>query len=384
MSRTLRRFALLKLLAAVLCLPPAAAQAPQSPTPAHTKGAVRMVEVARGLEHPWGLAFLPDGRMLVTERPGRLRIVQRDGRLSPPLTGVPAVFARGQGGLLDAALDPQFAQNRYVYLSFSEPGARGASGTAVARARLGEGRLEDVQVIWRQQPKVQSAGHFGSRLVFRPDGTLFVTLGDRQAGRERGKAQDLSTGHGKVMRIHPGGSVPQDNPFVKRDGVQPEIWSYGHRNIQSAALHPETGELWEVEHGPRGGDELNRVLPGRNYGWPVIGYGIEYSGGRIHERTSAPGMEQPVYYWDPVIAPSGMAFYTGDQFPQWRGHLFIGSLTPGGLVRLELKDGRVVHEARYLRDAGRVRDVRQGLDGFLYLLTDYGDGRLLRVVPAGE
>ena len=357
------------------------AQAPRSPTPTPVKAAVRVETVARGLEHPWALAFLPDGRMLVTERPGRLRIVGRDGRVSEPLAGVPQVLARGQGGLLDVALDPRFADNRLVYLSYAEPGAGGAAGTAVARGRLGEGRLEDVRVIYQQQPKVRGAAHFGSRLVFARDGTLFVTQGDRFAYRDG--AQDLSVGIGKIVRINPDGSVPRDNPFVSRAGARPEIWSYGHRNVQSAALHPRTAQLWTVEHGARGGDELNRPEAGKNYGWPVITYGVDYSGARIGEGTAKPGMEQPVYYWDPVIAPSGMTFYTGDAFPNWKGSLFIGSLDRGLLVRLTLKDGRVAREERYLADLGeRIRDVRQGPDGLLYLLTDSGDGRVLRVLPA--
>ena len=357
------------------------AQAPRSPTPTPVKAAVRVETVARGLEHPWAVAFLPDGRMLVTERPGRLRIVERDGRISDPLAGVPQVLARGQGGLLDVALDPRFADNRLVYLSYAEPGAGGTAGTAVARGRLGQGRLEDVRVIYQQQPKVRGAAHFGSRLVFARDGTLFVTQGDRFVYRDG--AQDLSVGIGKIVRINPDGSVPRDNPFVGRAGARPEIWSYGHRNVQSAALHPRTGQLWTVEHGARGGDELNRPEAGKNYGWPVITYGVDYSGARIGEGTAKPGMEQPVYYWDPVIAPSGMTFYTGDALPDWKGSLFIGSLDPGLLVRLTLKDGRVAREERYLADLGeRIRDVRQGPDGLVYLLTDSGDGRVLRVLPA--
>jgi glucose/arabinose dehydrogenase len=357
------------------------AQAPRSPTPTPVKAAVRVETVARGLEHPWALAFLPDGRMLVTERPGRLRIVGRDGRVSEPLAGVPEVQARGQGGLLDVALDPRFADNRLVYLSYAEPGADGTAGTAVARGRLGQGRLEDVRVIYQQQPKVRSSLHFGSRLVFARDGTLFVTQGDRGAYRDG--AQDLSVGMGKIVRIKPDGSVPRDNPFVGRAGARPEIWSYGHRNVQGAALDPRTGQLSTVEHGARGGDELNRPEAGKNYGWPVITYGIDYSGARIGEGTAKPGMEQPIYYWDPVIAPSGMTFYTGDAFPDWKGSLFIGSLDPGLLVRLTLKDGRVAREERYLADLGeRIRDVRQGPNGLLYLLTDSGDGRILRVLPA--
>jgi len=258
----------------------------------------------------------------------------------------------------------------------------GTAATAVARGRLGEGRLEDVHVIYRQQPRVPGTHHFGSRLVFAADGTLFITQGDRFAYRDR--AQDLSVGLGKIVRINPDGSVPRDNPFVSRNSARPEIWSYGHRNVQSAALHPETGQLWTVEHGARGGDELNRPEAGKNYGWPVITYGVDYSGAKIGEGTARPGMEQPVYYWDPVIAPSGMIFYTGDAFPEWKGSIFIGSLRPGLLVRLTLDGGRVAREERYLSSLReRIRDVRQGPDGFLYLLTDNHDGRVLRVVPSG-
>jgi glucose/arabinose dehydrogenase len=357
------------------------APAPRSPTPAPTNPPARVETVARGLEHPWGLAFLPDGRMLVTERPGRVRIVGLDGRVSRPLAGVPPVAAQGQGGLLDVALDPRFADNGLIYLSYAEPGAGGIAGTAVARGRLGEGRLEDVQVTYRQEPKVPGANHFGSRLVFAPDGTLFVTQGDRFGSRER--AQDLSVGLGKIARINPDGSIPRDNPFVGRAEARPEIWSYGHRNVQGAALQPQTGQLWTVEHGARGGDELNHPEPGKNYGWPVITYGVDYSGARIGEGTARPGMEQPVYYWDPVIAPSGMTFYTGDAFPGWKGSIFIGSLRPGLLVRLQLEGRRVAREERYFADLReRIRDVRQGPDGLLYLLTDSPDGRVLRVVPA--
>ncbi len=357
------------------------AQAPRSPTPAPVNGAVRVQTVARGLEHPWALAFLPDGRMLVTERPGRMRIVAPDGRLSEPLAGVPRVQARGQGGLLDVVLGPRFAENRLVYLAYAEPGEGRTAGTAVARGRLGDGRLEDVRVIYQQQPKVEGGNHFGSRLVFARDGTLFVTQGERFDYRDQ--AQDLSSGLGKIVRINPDGSVPRDNPFVGRAGVRPEIWSYGHRNVQSAATHPQTGELWTVEHGARGGDELNRPEAGKNYGWPVISYGVHYWGAKIGEGTAKPGMEQPVYYWDPVIAPSGMLFYTGDAFPDWQGSILIGSLRPGLLVRLTLEDGRVTGEERYLGDLGeRIRDVRQGPDGRLYLLTDSRDGRILQVLPA--
>jgi len=358
-----------------------AGPAPRSPTPRSVEGRVGAETVAKGLDHPWALAFLPDGRMLVTERQGRLRIVEKDGRLSPPLGGVPEVAAHGQGGLLDVAIDPQFEQNRLVYLSFAEPGEGGA-GTAVARGRLGEGRLEDVKVIYRQEPKVEGNGHFGSRLVFGQDGKLFVTQGDRQGYREQ--AQNLESGIGKLVRINPDGSVPEDNPFVGKSGVRPEIYSYGHRSMQAAALHPETGRLWTVEHGARGGDELNHPEAGKNYGWPVITYGRDYSGASIGEGTAKEGMEQPVYYWDPVIAPSGATWYTGDRYPGWKGSLFIGSLQPGALVRLTLANGRVTGEERYLGDLGdRIRDVQQGPDGLLYLVTDENDGRVLRVVPKG-
>jgi aldose sugar dehydrogenase len=353
--------------------------ADRSPTPPPTTGVVTVETVATGLEQPWGLAFLPDGRVLVTERPGRLRLVTLDGTLSPPLGGVPAVYARGQGGLLDVALDPNFADNQLVYIAYAEPGPGGA-GTSVARGRLAEDRLEDVQVIYRQRPKVEGGGHFGARLVFARDGALFITQGDRQGYRDR--AQDLTMGMGKIVRINPDGSIPFDNPFVDHPTAQQEIWSYGHRNVQGAALDPATGQLWTVEHGARGGDELNHPEPGLNYGWPVITYGRDYTGFKIGTGTSRDGMEQPVYYWDPVIAPSGMTFYTGNRYAGWTGGVLIGSLSPGGLVRLMLSNGRVVGEERHLAELReRIRAVVQGPDGFVYLLTDNAAGRLLRVVP---
>lgn len=374
---------LLVAIALLACQAPAQGPAMKSPTPRSKDNVVRVETVARGLDHPWGFAFLPDGRIIVTERSGGVRIVGRDGRLSAPLVGVPAVVARGQGGMLDVALDPAFAQNRTIYLSFSEPGDGGTSGTSVARARLAQSgtALEDLKVIYRQEPKVSSGNHFGSRLVFGRDGTLFVTQGDRFSYRER--AQQLSSGIGKVVRINTDGSIPKDNPFVGRGDARPEIWSYGHRNQQAAALHPETGQLWTVEHGAAGGDELNQPEADKNYGWPVITYGRDYSGRRIGEGVAKEGMEQPVYYWDPVIAPSGMIFYTGDKYPGWRGSILIGSMQPGALVRLTLNNGVVTNEERYLGDLReRIRDVQQGPDGYVYLITDSSEGRVLRVLPA--
>jgi aldose sugar dehydrogenase len=358
------------------------AQAPRSPTLASMKGVVDVQMIAKGLEHPWSLAFLPDKRMLVTERPGRLRLVEADGRISEPLTGVPQVYASGQGGLLDVVLSPTFDKDRFVYFSFAERGEGGA-GTAVARGRFGERGIENMQVIWRQQPKVGGSNHWGSRIVFRADGTLFVTLGERFNHSD--KAQDLSGTLGKIVRINADGSAPPDNPFVNRAGVRPEIWSYGHRNVQAAALSPDTGQLWTVEHGARGGDELNHPEAGKNYGWPVISYGTHYSFLKIGEGTAKQGMEQPVYYWDPVIAPSGMVIYSGDLFTGWKNNFLIGSLTPGLLVRLVVRDGKVVQEERYLGDLReRIRDVRQAPDGSLYLLTDARNGQILRITPAAK
>jgi glucose/arabinose dehydrogenase len=361
--------------AAVAC----AQSGPQVFTSEHHR--FQVVAVAQGLVHPWGLTFLPDGRMLVTERPGRLRLVESNGRLSEPLSGVPRVAARGQGGLLDVALAPDFDSSRLIYLSFAEPGEGGdVAGTAVARGRLGDGELQEVEVIFRQDPKASGGAHFGSRLVFTRGGNLFVTTGDRN---ERARVQDLSSHIGKVIRIRPDGSVPRDNPFVGRTGVKPEIWSYGHRNIQGAALHPATGALWTVEHGARGGDEVNAPKAGRNYGWPVITFGRDYSGASISEGTAKEGMEQPIHYWDPSIAPSGLMFYTGDRFPEWKGNAFVGALAFQLLSRLELDGERVTSEERLLRGFGeRIRQVRQGPDGLIYLLTDEEDGRILRLEPA--
>lgn len=377
------------LLAAGLPAAPAAAQsAPGEPVEAPSSiGPLSVETVATGLRSPWGLAFLPDGRMLVTERPGQLRIVSRSGTVSAPVAGVPPVLARGQGGLLDVALAPDFADSRLIFLTYAEP-REGAAGTSVARGRLveqnGDARLDNVEVIFRQSPAASGGNHFGSRLVFARDGTLFVTLGDRASLREQ--AQNLTNHIGKVVRIAPDGGVPADNPFRDRNGARPEIWSTGHRNVQGAALDPATGLLWTIEHGARGGDELNRPEAGKNYGWPVITYGRDYSGAKIGEGTAKPGMEQPVKYWDPSFAPSGLAFYTGTLMPQWKGDLFTGGLAGTRLVRLKLDPARtgVAEEEILLADLGeRIRDVRQGPDGALWLLTDDpSNGRLLRLAPA--
>jgi aldose sugar dehydrogenase len=382
MERSMRRISPILLLALVTlaCAARPQGPAPHSTQPKSIEGGVRVETLARGLEHPWGLAMLPDGRILVTERPGRLRIVARDGRVSPPLSGVPTVFAQGQGGLLDVALDPAFARNRIIYLSYAEPGVGGTAGTAVARARLNDAGLDSVRVIYQQQPKVTGGNHFGSRIVFRGDGTMFITQGERFNYREQ--AQDLNSLLGKVVRINPDGTVPKDNPFVGRGDARPEIWSYGHRNMQGAAIEPATGRFWTIEHGAAGGDELNHPEAGKNYGWPVITYGIDYNGRRIGIGAVKEGMEQPVFYWDPVIAPSGMTFYTGNAFPGWKGDMFVGSMNPGCLVRLVIKNGQVALEERYLGDLHeRIRDVQEGADGLLYLITDNSNGRVLRVLP---
>jgi len=343
------------------------------------RAALRVVTMAQGLDHPWGLAFLPDGRLLVTERAGRMRIIERDGKVGTPLANVPAVVAQGQGGLLDVLLDRQFATNRTLYVSYSEPGEGGA-GTSVARARLGVGGLENLRVIFRQSPKVRGGLHFGSRIVQARDGNLFVTLGERY---QRDRAQELGNHLGKLVRIRPDGQVPPDNPFVGRAGALPEIWSYGHRNVQGAALHPGTGDLWTVEHGAQGGDEINRPQAGRNHGWPVITYGRDYSGASIGEGTAKAGMEQPLHYWDPSIAPSGLAFYDSDVIPGWKGSLLIGSLKFRLLSRLEIDGNRIVREERLLQGLNeRLRDVRVGPDGLVYLLTDSSDGKVLRLEVA--
>ncbi|WP_375461194.1 PQQ-dependent sugar dehydrogenase [uncultured Enterovirga sp.] len=348
--------------------------------------AVTLTPVAQGLQNSWGMAFLPDGRILVTEKAGALRIVSTDGKPGRPVGGVPEVAFGGQGGLLDVALGPEFATDRMIFLSFSERRARGTNGTSVARGRLVEtgdmARLEAVEVIFRQEPAWTNQLHFGSRLVFAPDGKLFVTVGERSDRETRVQAQDLSSGLGKVFRINPDGTIPPDNPFVARAGALPSIWSYGHRNMQSAALDRQ-GRLWTVEHGPRGGDELNRPQAGLNYGWPEVTYGLEYSGARMGRGlTQREGTEQPAYYWDPVIAPSGMALYSGTLFPDWRDAFLVGGLATQDLVVLRMKDDRVVGEER-IPVGARVRDVRMGPDGAVYLLTeqDRGGSRILRLTP---
>jgi aldose sugar dehydrogenase len=332
--------------------------------------------------HPWGLQVLADGRMLVTERPGRLRLVAANGTVGAPVDGVPPVFASGQGGLLDVDVAPDFATSGILYLTYAEPRGAGTAATAVARAKLlepagGPAKLDGFTVIFRQQPATSGGLHFGARIAIARDGNLFVTLGERY---QRDKAQDLTVHYGKVIRIAPDGRVPDDNPKRPQSGAKPEIWSHGHRNAQSAAIHPETGKLWTVEHGARGGDEINIPLAGKNYGWPLITYGIDYSGSKIGNGKEAPGLEQPIYYWDPSIAPSGMAFYMGKRMSAWTGNLFVGALAGQHLTRLILEGEKVVGEEKLLADLGeRIRDVRQGPDDALYVLTDHPEGRVLRV-----
>ena len=339
------------------------------------QGTIKVQTLARGLSHPWGLAFLPDGRMLVTEKVGRLRIVDKDGKVSEPLNGVPKVVAEGQGGLLDVALDPHFAENSLVYLSYSEPGDAGKAGTAVARGKLGADGLDGVQVIFRQYPKVDGGNHFGSRLAFGPDGTLFVTLGERFTFQP---AQDLATHLGKIVRINPDGSVPADNPFVGQDGKLPEIWSYGHRNAQGAAIHPDTGKLWENEFGPLGGDELNIPQAGKNYGWPAVSWGKHYDGTDIPDPPTHPEFADAIAHWTPVMSPSGITFYTADAIPGWKGNLLIGGLSSEAIIRLTL-DGEKVNAEERIPMGARIRDVAQGPDGAIYALTVECDGKVLRL-----
>ncbi len=359
----------------------------QTRAPAQKLGVAFDIQtLASGLDTPWGMTFLPDGRILVTEKPGALRIVGKDGKVSAPIAGTPAVYSGGQGGLLDVALSPHFSTDHMVYLSFAEKGDGKLNGTAVARGKLvetaGGGRLEGLSVIYRQTPKMDSPLHFGSRLVFAPDGNLFVTQGERSIIPGRMQAQKMDSLLGKLVRIKPDGGIPADNPFVGKKGVAPQIWSFGHRNIQGAALNPATGKLWTIEYGAKGGDELNHPEAGKDYGWPTITYGTEYSGEPVGAGlTQKAGMEQPLYYWDPTSAPSGLAFYNANLFPAWKGSLFYGSHNPMYVGRLSLNGDKVVGEERLLEGFGaRVRDVRVGPDGALYVLDD-GKGRILKLVP---
>lgn len=346
-------------------------------TAATASGRLAVEQIATGLDHPWGIAYLPDGRALVTERAGRLRLLGVDNKLSEPLAGVPAVQARGQGGLLDVALDPDFSTNRVIYFSYAEAGDGGAS-TALARAELGQGKLDNVTVIFRQQPKVSGNGHFGGRIVFSRQGHLFLTTGDRQ---KLDPAQDLMSHLGKVIRLNRDGSVPADNPFVGRTDAKPEIWSYGHRNIQGAAIEPRTGDLYTLEFGPAGGDELNRPEPGKNYGWPLVSWGKHYSGRDIPDPPTRADFADAVKYWVPAISPSGMIFYTGAKFPQWKDNLLIAGLGAAAIVRLKLEEGKVVDEER-IELGARIRDVDQAPDGSIIALTDDDNGSILRLRPA--
>lgn len=356
----------------------------QSPVRRSAYHDYQVVTVVEGLQHPWGMAFLPGGDMLVTERPGRLRIVRNGTLLPDPVAGVPQVLAEGQGGLLDVMPHPQFATNRLLYLSYSKPIPGGAGATtAVVRGRFENDRLTGVQEVFEATSR--GAGHYGSRLAFDRNGFLFITVGDRQApprgDLESHPAQDLSNHHGTINRIHDDGRVPADNPFVNRAGARPEIWSYGHRNPQGLAIHPETGDIWANEHGPQGGDELNLIRRGLNYGWPVVGYGVNYrSGSAIHEGTHRDGMEPPAHFWVPSIATSGLMIYTGDRFPNWRGNLFVGGLAGEQLARLTLNGQNVTSEETLVSGRGRIRDVRQGPDGYIYLAIDDRDGAYTPIV----
>ena len=392
----MRRLSLLTLVFVIVAgcsdtaAPDAAATSPRAATAAvatrYSSQQVQfeVIEIVTGLEHPWSLVFLPEGGMLVTERPGRLRRIAADGQVSEPIAGLPKIFVDGQGGLLDVALSPSFASDHMVYLSFAEPSFRGnVAGTAVARGRLQGGALQDVEIIYRQEPKLSAGTHLGSRLVFDDAGHLFVTQGEHRVAADA--AQELDKLQGKLVRIWPDGRIPEDNPFVARKEARPEIWSYGHRNIQGAALHPITRKLWTSEHGPMGGDEINIPLAGRNYGWPVITHGKDYNGQPVPGSvgSSASGMEQPHHVWPVSPGLSGMAFYTGDLFPQWKGDLFLGALATSELIRLDLDGDKVLGDERLLKERGqRIRDVRQGPDGALYLLVDDAtDGKLLRLAP---
>ncbi|AEQ50836.1 PQQ-dependent sugar dehydrogenase [Pelagibacterium halotolerans] len=377
------RQALAGLACATALTAPAIAQTFETET-----GSVTLVPVVEGLQSPWGMVFLPDESMLVTERPGNLRHVSADGSISDPIAGIPEVVFEGQGGLLDVALDPEFETNRYVYLSYAEPGDEaGTNSTAVARGVLSDDmtQLTDVEVIFSQQPKLPSALHFGSRLTFDNEGYLFITTGERSDAEFRVQAQDLDSHLGKVIRILPDGSVPEDNPFVDTEGALPEIWSYGHRNMQGAAFHPDTGELWVAEHGPRGGDELNRIVEGGNFGWPLLTEGTEYSGDPINPPQELPDdLVEAERTWVPSPAPSGLAFYTGDLFPDWQGDAFMGALAGTDLIRIDLEGEEVLGDEFLFGDdfPHRIRDVTQGPDDALYLITDADPGQILRLSPA--
>ena len=366
------------LLALVIAAPQAIAKESSFSSEKHN---FRLVTLVEGLVNPWSVAFLPDGRMLVTERPGRLRIVSKDFKLDPdPVKGLPAIVEYGQGGLFDVVLHPRFAENGWIYISYNGPGD-GGWGTELLRARLEGSRLIDTQVLFRLEPKTRKGQHFGGRIVFDRKGFVYLTLGERG---DKERAQKLDDHAGSVIRLHDDGRVPADNPFVKRPGARPEKYTLGNRNMQGAALHPQTGELWTHEHGPQGGDEVNVMRAGRNYGWPVITYGVNYGiGTKIGEGTEKPGMEQPLYTWVPSIAPSGMTFYAGESFPGWRGNLFVGSLKFQLLARLELDGEKILKEERLIQgNLGRIRDVRTGPDGYIYLLTDEPAGVLARIEPA--
>lgn len=370
------RSSYLVVISALLAAACADAQTGEVQTVDTKSGKVAVEDLAGDLDHPWGMAFLPDGRLLVTEREGRLRILGPGNKLSPPLQGVPQVYASGQGGLLDVALDPDFGSNRTIYLSYAEPGDGGAS-TALARATLADTAITGLRVIFSQQPKVSGSGHFGGRIVFSRQGHLFLTTGDRQ---KFDPAQDLASHLGKVIRIYRDGSIPKDNPFVGSAGAKPEIWSYGHRNIQGAAIEPATGTLWTIEFGPRGGDELNRPEAGKNYGWPLVSWGTHYDGEDIPDPPTRPEFADAVRHWTPVISPSGMIFYSGTMFPKWKGNILIACLSGRALVRLEIDSGRVIEEER-ISLGTRIRDVEQAPDGSVYVLTDESDGHIWRLRP---
>ena len=361
---------------------PSDAATPMPPTQATASGEMRIETIASGLEHPWAVALLPEGGYLVSERPGRLRRIATDGSLSAPIAGVPAVFAQGQGGLLDVVPDPQYASNKRIWLSFAEPGDGGTAGTAVATATLGTDALTDVRVVYRQVPKLEGGMHFGSRIAFDGKGHVFISQGERN---QKALAQDLDVLQGKLVRLNLDGTQPSDNPFVGSPGVRRAVWSYGHRNMQGMAVDPRTGKLWQSEHGPRGGDELNLPEAGKNYGWPVTSDGMDYASNRPYPETrgqEAPGMQRPYHVWAISPALSGMAFYTGRPGNAWNDSLFLGALAGRSLIRLQLDGDRIVSEERLLVDLGkRIRDVRVGSDGNVYVLTDEDDGQLLRLLP---